>query len=340
MNINYIYLDITDKCNLNCVYCCKKKTTNYNGSEINMNVLNNILNFGRCYGATSITLSGGEPCLHSNFDQVIEKVKEAGYESLQVMTNGFLFKTQDRLKNIDLIDEICYSIDSADIVRNGSTRVGFEKEHIDWIKEFRESHKDILLSIKSTITKYNSDCLEALVRFAQKYKFSKLTFGYCLPIGLAADTATFSEIACTPADMLNVQNEVKKLQMIYKDIEIVEPCIVFGCKLLQENNMLDLHIDECGNIFPCDGMNDDRYIVGNIKNENLIPQMLANINQIKESIRLRNEVCNKCSIKEHCKGVCLLYGEPLNNHDGDKFCAFRRVKIYSNKMVKEVEFNE
>ena len=340
MKVNYIYLDITDKCNLNCIYCCKKKIANKSATEIKLNLLNNILNFGRCNGANSITLSGGEPCLHSNFDGVLEKVRRAGYESLRVMTNGYLFRTKDRFNNIDLIDEVCFSIDSADIVKNGSTRVGFERNQSDWIQAFRESHKDISLTIKSTITKYNSNCLEELIWFAQKYKFSKITFGYCLPIGLAAEEETFNDIACTPVSMLYAQNEIKKLQSKYKDIEIVEPCVVFGCKLLQENNSLDLHIDESGNIFPCDGMNDDKFIVGNVQDENVIPHMIANIERMKDSIEFRNEICNECSINEYCNGICLLYGEPSNNRDGDKFCAFRRIKIFSNKLIKEVKLNE
>ena len=340
MKVNYIYLDITDKCNLNCIYCCKKKTTSKKNTEINMNLLKEILDFGRCNGATSITLSGGEPCLHSNFDGILEKVREVGYESLRVMTNGYLFRSKDCFSNLNLIDEICFSIDSADIVKNGNTRIGFQRDQFDWIQAFREDHKDISLTIKSTITKYNSNCIEELICFARKYNFNKITFGYCLPIGLAAEEETFDDIACAPVCMLNVQNEIKKLQSKYKEIEIVEPCVVFGCKLLEDNTDFDLHIDECGNIFPCDGMNDERFIVGNLRDENGISNIRVNIEQIKDLIKCRNKICHKCSIDAFCNGICLLYGEPSNNYDGDKFCAFRRIKTIANKMIQDVELNE
>lgn len=340
MKINYIYLDITDKCNLSCIYCCKRKEHSKTFGDIKKKVLNNILNFGICNGATSITLSGGEPCLHSKFDDILEKVKKLEYESLRVMTNGHLFKMQNNFSNIKLIDEICFSIDSADIIKNEITRKGFENGSLEEIRKFNEEYSDILLTIKSTITKHNMGNIETLLQFAKKYNFSKVTFGYCLPLGQAKDDRTFNEVACTPVEMLIVQKGIEHLKLKYNDIEIIEPCIVFGCKLLMNNDGFDLHIDEQGNIFPCDGMNDDEYIIANIQDDNLEQTMISNLRKIQTTIESKNEVCKKCTISGNCEGVCLLYGNPSNEYDGDKFCAFRRIKVFSNKMIKDVVLNE
>ena len=334
MNINYIYLDITNKCNMNCLYCCKASESCIK-CDIDMSLLYRILNWAGLQGVKSITLSGGEPALHNDFGLILKKVKESYFESLRVMTNGFLFGLDLDIDVLDLIDEVCFSIDTSIEENNKAIRTGFDNNTIRNINTFREKYPDIRLTIKSTITTYNKKDIKSLINFSIKHGFSKITFGFCLPLGKAADINTYTKIRGEVSELLAIQEYIARMKRRYNLlIEIVEPCVVFGCKLTDDNERFDLHIDENCNIYPCDGMNSSEYIVANIASDNFEKNIFENLNKIKSAIQKNNAKCSTCSISEKCKGSCLLYGESRNKGDADMFCEFRRLKTAKNNLVR------
>ena len=82
----FMEIDLTDKCNLNCSWCI---SSNCRGTEqLKVDYLVDFLKEFKIYGGKAITWSGGgEPTLHPNFEEIVNKVKRLGLE-MGLMTNG------------------------------------------------------------------------------------------------------------------------------------------------------------------------------------------------------------------------------------------------------------
>jgi MoaA/NifB/PqqE/SkfB family radical SAM enzyme len=66
---------LTNKCQLNCAHCSFLSGADQSNTHLDSTVLLNVLDELECIG--DITLSGGEPMLHPDFDAVHSKATES-----------------------------------------------------------------------------------------------------------------------------------------------------------------------------------------------------------------------------------------------------------------------
>lgn len=87
--LNFLWLEITPKCNLNCIHCYADSTP-YNALEckIKYNDWVNILFEAYTLGCRQIQFIGGEPTIHPDLIKLIAKAREIGYDFIEVYTNG------------------------------------------------------------------------------------------------------------------------------------------------------------------------------------------------------------------------------------------------------------
>ena len=94
---------ITEQCNLHCEYCFANEFVNGNKkNEIAINDFKNILDFILGDGSEiQIGLIGGEPTLHSEFDQILDiLIMDKRVKQVTLYTNGILLKDYaDKLSN-------------------------------------------------------------------------------------------------------------------------------------------------------------------------------------------------------------------------------------------------
>ena len=86
-------ISVTDRCNLQCVYCMPKNNTNWFDSE-DLLSFEEIIHFTSIMsklGIENIRLTGGEPLLRSNIEILIENLsKITGIKKVSMTTNGIL----------------------------------------------------------------------------------------------------------------------------------------------------------------------------------------------------------------------------------------------------------
>lgn len=130
---NYLRFSITDKCNLNCVYCNPKKSSNNIKSSIDLLTDEEIIRISTLFLSkfefNKIRLTGGEPFARKNINSLIEKLgnlkKDFNFE-LTATTNGTLLNGNINSLFENGLDRLNFSIDS---LKNGTFKdiTGFNK---------------------------------------------------------------------------------------------------------------------------------------------------------------------------------------------------------------------
>ena len=131
---SHIFLYITEQCQLRCNHC-------YMGDRLERGLVLaygkavRIMDHCRRLGAKYITFVGGEPSLHLDLPRMVDHAVEAGYDRIDIDTNGLLV---DRLQHIppDKINYIRVSLDGTMAETHDKVRgVGAYKKTIHSIKQ-------------------------------------------------------------------------------------------------------------------------------------------------------------------------------------------------------------
>ena len=88
MRIQTAYIEITNRCNLNCQTCYNCSGLNRVTKELSPEQLEAIYLRFRAFGMKRMLISGGEPSLHSRFHEVLPLADKYPELSLGIVTNG------------------------------------------------------------------------------------------------------------------------------------------------------------------------------------------------------------------------------------------------------------
>ncbi|MEA4956429.1 GTP 3',8-cyclase [bioreactor metagenome] len=95
-------LSITNRCNINCLYCHHDGMMPSN-NEMTPNEIFQILKIAKSIGVEKIRFSGGEPLIRKDIVEIIEKTSSLGFKDISITTNGiFLAKYAQDLVNAGL----------------------------------------------------------------------------------------------------------------------------------------------------------------------------------------------------------------------------------------------
>lgn len=160
------WLRLTNTCNNNCIFCLDRQLQD--GTVRSLKDIKNELQRGRRQGAKKAILSGGDPTLHPDFLAIVLFAKRAGYQEIQVVTNGRMFYYRQFLEEAvkNGVTEITFSM-------HGHTRNLYEKQ--SRIKgSFKQAMgglfhalkvRNLIVNIDVVINKINYKYLEQILRF-------------------------------------------------------------------------------------------------------------------------------------------------------------------------------
>lgn len=115
--IDYMRISVIDSCNLNCYYC-NPQDNNKNCQAINILSVKKVLCIVRAatrLGITHFRLTGGEPLLHPQIDEMVSQIKEIpGVRSVSLTTNAVLLAQHAKQLKEAGIDSINVSLDTID----------------------------------------------------------------------------------------------------------------------------------------------------------------------------------------------------------------------------------
>lgn len=325
---NFIYIP-TYQCNLNCYYCFEKS---YEKSdlinEIPINALNIFKKF--CNSKISelelknnvhynksnilITLTGGEPLLVKNYNEIEELCKwsyENGF-SLSIVTNGTtLHKFIDILKKYP-VSHLQVTLDGDKEIHD-KIRVGHNEEPsfnliVENLLMIENIVKNIIVRIN--INKKNIDSIINLKSLVKKFKNIKFYTYLMQQEGCSDENNILNEV-----DGLKRLFQLKKSDNCFENLVIeyhgrnfIESVvgvqdfnpIVKVCSAMQNQYIVDFR----GDIYKCWwGMGSADYSIGNINDNNY------NIDSIRSSLYTDRFItkmsnCKKCKYRYLCGGGC------------------------------------
>ena len=180
--IDYMRISVIDSCNLNCYYCnpCKN---NEQCRAVNMLSVKKVLCIVRAatrLGITHFRLTGGEPLLHPQLDEMVSQIKKLpGVSSVSLTTNAVLLAQRTKRLKEAGIDSINVSLDTIDASEyERITQKPLLKEVEDGIDAAIEC--GIRVKINAVLTPQTD--VVALTRYAAK-KGTDIRFIEMMPVG-------------------------------------------------------------------------------------------------------------------------------------------------------------
>ncbi len=292
-NLNILELEVTEKCNLNCEYCYLGK--NKSNDEMPVSFINKILHEADKIGTKYLIITGGEPTLHSKFQEISKSVSNHHFNT-GLLTNGLTAK--ENLKQIKRFNFVQVSLDS--------TTGALTKKIIESVLFLKENKQKV--SVLCTLGNNNKNQINKLIEFSQQYQ---------IPIGFQRmippnNTKSLQKNLFTSKEfkqiLQRIYNKALSNELISCEdplfnligAEDFEPEIAtlnnFGCIAGKFGALIDVH----GKFFPCAKL---RISDSNLMEQNLVTAW--NNSDLFKTLRDKsklNTTCKKCKILNICRG--------------------------------------
>ena len=167
--INYLRLSLTQKCQLNCIYC--KNHTNLENTELSIYEINRIISCLVNLGINKVRLTGGEPLLRDDIFEIVRSVyTHKKIHTIGITTNGILLA--DKLKGLIDSGLSCINVSLDSLKRERFFKItgydGFDKV-MSGIEMAIEARIPIKINVV-LMRKFNEDEIDDFIELTKKHK--------------------------------------------------------------------------------------------------------------------------------------------------------------------------
>jgi SynChlorMet cassette radical SAM/SPASM protein ScmF len=182
--LNQIYFYLTEGCNLRCRHCWiapKYQSEGNSYPALDLDLFKSIIEQGKPLGLTGVKLTGGEPLLHPQINEILEHIRAENLD-LTVETNGVLCTSELARKMANGKDPfVSVSLDGADAKTHEWVRgvPGCFDEAMEGIRNLVEAR--IRPQVIMTIMRHNKDQMEPVVHLAEDLGVGSVKFNIVQP---------------------------------------------------------------------------------------------------------------------------------------------------------------
>lgn len=151
-------IDVTNACNRDCIHCLRDKIEPRKFFPLSL--LKEVLNQARNCGIRYVSLTGGEPTLHPNWEEFLVTLAQSEFE-FSIVSNGYKFRERTLPVLLEPIvrrhlDSVCFSLDGASANSHDALR---GKNSFQEIIEAANlcRLKGIPISLKTVVTNLNKE---------------------------------------------------------------------------------------------------------------------------------------------------------------------------------------
>ena len=170
--LNSIHLNLTDACNLDCVYCYARGRGPETG-RLKLAEYKEFLEEIAPYGPLMITLTGGEPTLNPDWLPIARRTRDLGH-SVMLLTNATRLSGKEAAEAAEIFNPIKISIDGgSEAVHDALRGKGSFAAAMSTVEELLARGARVILSM--TVTRANiGDIPAAAARYGKLLSFSPL----------------------------------------------------------------------------------------------------------------------------------------------------------------------
>ena len=319
------YIEITNKCNLNCQTCYNQSGQNHTYQELacaDIEVL--VARLISEFDCERILFSGGEPFLHSEIEEILRIPEHYPNVEFGIVTNGTIV-------NRTIISKLCQvnnisvqvSLDGASESVNCKTRgVGNFSKALVFINAVSQISDRV--AIMMTVSKLNHDDIENMYSFAIAHNI-RPQFAFIGKSGNA--TIDWQQKELSTLEKLHAISTIENLNSHYNcDVSI--PYCMSKCILATSSEEYSIGVKSDGTIIPCQYLYDSKkYAIGNILFDD-ISSLKSSLNSIKNLAIQREQTdfnCSECVISGKCHKGCMAQAEYFSQSPlgPDGQCDFR-----------------
>lgn len=274
-----IQIHPTKKCNLTCLHCYSSSGPGYQ-EALNLADLKSFLAYAFDHGFNNISVSGGEPFLYKDLEELLKFSRSIGYQNTMA-SNGMLLHSERAKRVLDFVDLIAISVDGPqtlhDKIRNQAGAYDKMCQGLEVLKNMGKP-----FGIIHTVTPESWNSLIWLGEFAYSSGAKLLQLHPLEMYGRAIDTLASETIDEDLAHKIFILGHylvskyngqmIVQLDMLHRDYLLAHPQIVSGFERIcsQSGELADLIdtivIEESGNITPVSYGFNPSYSIGNISN--------------------------------------------------------------------------
>lgn len=334
MNVKTVYIEITNRCNLNCQTCYNRSGLNRTTEEISLRSIEDIISLFSSYGATRFLFSGGEPTLHSQFDKILEIVENNPQYSFGFVTNG----TIRNQKFIDLLNKrenltLQISLDGSCEEQNAKTRgAGHFESAIDLVRQIHNPSLRPLL--KMVISQDNYSDIESFYRMAVSLGCTP-EYAFIFKSGNGAEN--WDSKAVSPQDKIKAAALIEKLNSEF-NISAFLPRCTYSCPYTIGSKNMSVCVKVDGSVQPCQTLYSSEYTLANALdfNKDKFEENVGNLVALAHKRAQTDFGCEKCIVSKICHKGCMaeavnLTGNPLGN---DSSCLYRKLQFLNFDIKK------
>lgn len=323
-SLTSLHVELTTQCNERCIHCYLPNALKQQDRKWDTDDLRNLIDDFVEQGGKDITLSGGDPFMHTDF---MEVVRYCHLKDLNIRIFSNLLKMSDEvineLKQLNVVgvQVSLYSLRPAIHDRITNVRGSFDKTYRA-IQHLLNAH--IPVAISCPVMKDNYKEVAPLVSFAKRKGIELRTNSLILPqcdgneTFAKAHTLTLEERKEMLQDIMDEDADYvvsSVLQLNDKAERLQSNATCFMCDHVCSAGTFQLCVDPEGDVYPCPDWK--TFKLGNVKehrlsyiwhnNETL--KLLRQINQEKNFCK-----CLGCDAIDYCKR-CLMMNDFLNKGD-------------------------
>ncbi|MCL2282749.1 MAG: radical SAM protein [Fibromonadales bacterium] len=267
---NIVDIEITNKCNLNCIYCFGPECSE-SDNDMPLDFWRNVLNFLKKSDCEGIVISGGEPTLYSNLMEVLKYAKSIGL-SVLLSTNGL--NKQTIIQCSYYCDTIALPLDAyeKDIIfkLRGINDYGLQ-DLISLAREIKKANSSVKIRVGSVATSFNCNSLIQLAKYLKSNASNDINIWKIYQYAARRKKLI-------NANLLNITDD--KFTSLQNEIKCVCSGVPFEIEFLsnEKRQYAYLFIYHDGTVVAPNQGNEEDLIFGNINTKGL--NVLENIRNI------------------------------------------------------------
>lgn len=311
-------LNVTNRCNFRCTHCAFDSGI-IDLPELTLSELEKILRETKEIGGQRFDITGGEPLVREDIEEIITIGKKLGYK-IELVTNGSLLN-EDKLRKFKQLglDGIAISLDGSTPEIYNKIRRMDEKTFYKVIENIRACKKTgFYTKINTTVFGCNLEDIPKITELALDLGVNELGLYYFTPIGRGNRS---KELAIEPLKWLEfIRTNLRQ----YKDrgmrISLEFPLIEhehwdsnLDCIVNKEKSHLQVLPD--GNVYPCAILASYGRPVANLK--------VTSVKDVWNNTKLWKDYwAGLSNLFESCNGSCVNFKQAfdMKEYGSEKYC--------------------